>query len=103
MGNSLVKQIDFVESMHKHAEKKGDSELEKQLEILRNEFLDLLEDCAIEPFTFPAGTVIDTEVRNRIQVVGGEIKGACSVVRRNRPARLPLPSRRRPDHDRPKG
>jgi molecular chaperone GrpE (heat shock protein) len=99
VGNSLVKRIDFVELMLKHAEKKDDSELEKQLEILRNEFLDLLDDCAIEPFTFPAGAVIDTKVRNRIQVV----KGERSVVRRNRPARLPLPSRRRPDHDRPKG
>ena len=89
--------------MLKHAEKKGDSELEKQLEILRNGFLDLLDDCAIPPFTFPVGTVIDTEVRNRIQVVGGEVKGARSVVRRNRPAWLPLPPRRRPDHDRPKG
>lgn len=89
--------------MLKHAEKKGDSELEKQLEILRNGFLDLLDDCAIPPFTFPVETVIDTEVRNRIQVVGGEVKGARSVVRRNRPARLPLPPRRRPDHDRPKG
>jgi len=71
VGNSLVKRIDFVELMLKHAEKKDDSELEKQLEILRNEFLDLLDDCAIEPFTFPAGAVIDTKGRNRIQVVKG--------------------------------
>lgn len=80
VGNSLIKQIDFVESMLKHAEKKGDGELEKQLQILRNEFLDLLDECAIEAFVFSPGTVIDTEVRNRIQIVGGEVKGDRSVV-----------------------
>jgi len=100
--NFLVKQIDFVESMLKYAEKKGDSELEKLLEILRNEFLHLLDDCAIGRFTFPAETVIDTEVRNRIKVVGGEVRGALSFVAETVP-RGYLPSRRRPDHDRPKG
>lgn len=80
VGRSLVQQIDFLESMIKAAVKKGDSETEGQLQILRKEFLALLGECSVEAFEFASGTVIDSDVRSRIRIVGGEVKGERSVV-----------------------
>lgn len=80
VGKSLVQQIDFLESMIKAAVKKGDRQSEDQLQILRKEFVALLGECSVEAFEFASGTVIDSDTRNRIQIVGGEVKGERSVV-----------------------
>lgn len=80
VGKALVRQIDFLESMLKTATKKGDQDTAGQLEILRKEFTALLRECSVEAFAFSAGTVIDSGIRNRIRIVGGEVQGERSFV-----------------------
>lgn len=80
IGKAIVKRIDFLDAMIKSSEKKGDEDMSGQLEILRRDFIDLLGECSVEAFEYPAGTVVDSEIRRCIQVVGGSSSGERTVI-----------------------
>ncbi|MDF1825821.1 MAG: hypothetical protein P1U68_14335 [Verrucomicrobiales bacterium] len=71
VGKGIVRQIDFLDTMMKSAEKKGDSDTANQLALLRKEFEGLLKECAVEAFDFPPETIVSAVMRGQIQIVGG--------------------------------
>ncbi|MEM7599999.1 MAG: hypothetical protein AAF357_01130 [Verrucomicrobiota bacterium] len=74
IGKGIVRQIDFLDSMIKSAEKKNDSDTTNQLALLRKEFVGLLNECSVEPFDYAPDTVVAAEMRTRIQIIGGSTR-----------------------------
>lgn len=80
VGRSIVKRIDLLEDMIRHAAKRRDAALEEQLTLLRTDFLDLLRECSVEAFTFVDGDIVTSEVRGEIRIVGGQAVGKQTVI-----------------------
>lgn len=74
VGKGIVRQIDFLDTMMKSAEKKGDSDTKNQLALLRKEFEGLLKECAVEAFEYSPETIVSAEMRSRIQIIGGSTR-----------------------------
>ncbi|MDF1659912.1 MAG: hypothetical protein P1U58_20020 [Verrucomicrobiales bacterium] len=74
VGKGIVRQIDFLDTMIKSAEKNGDSDATNQLALLRKEFEGLLKECAVEAFDYAPETVVAAEMRSRIQIIGGSTR-----------------------------
>ncbi len=54
------------------AEKKKNETLLNQLALFRDEFEALLKECPVKPFPFESETIVSSEIRSRIHIVGGE-------------------------------
>jgi hypothetical protein len=71
IGNSLVKSIDLLEVVLRSGERQSSESMLGQLALLKGDFQGLLGSCSYLAFSYEAGTVVDGEVRARIQIVGG--------------------------------
>jgi len=71
IGNSLVKSIDLLEVVLRSGERQSRESLLGQLGLLKGDFQGLLGSCSYLAFSYDAGTLVDGEVRSRIQIVGG--------------------------------
>lgn len=80
IGRGIIKQIDLVDSMEKASRKRGEEENVRQLGMLRGEFLAMLSHCSMERITYEPGTVVDSTIRTRIQIVGGSVSGERTLV-----------------------
>ncbi|MEM9018787.1 MAG: hypothetical protein AAGC68_17395 [Verrucomicrobiota bacterium] len=72
IGKGIVKRVDFLDAMITSSAKRKEKETVKQLELLRRDFVELLEQCFVEPFEFAPGTPVSAMMRTRIQIVGGK-------------------------------
>lgn len=71
IGNSLVKSIDLLEVVLRSGERQSRESMLGQLALLKGDFQGLLGSCSYLAFSYDAGTIVDGEVRSRIQIVGG--------------------------------
>lgn len=71
IGNSLVKSIDLLEVVLRSGERQSRENLLGQLGLLKGDFQGLLGGCSYLAFSYEAGTLVDGEVRARIQIVAG--------------------------------
>lgn len=71
IGNSLVKSIDLLEVVLRSGERQSRESMLGQLALLKGDFQGLLGSCSYLAFSYDAGTIVDGEVRARIQIVGG--------------------------------
>lgn len=71
IGNSLVKSIDLLEVVLRSGERQSRESMLGQLGLLKGDFQGLLGSCSYLAFSYDAGTLVDGEVRARIQIVGG--------------------------------
>lgn len=80
VAKAIVKRLDQLDAMIKNAAKRNDDEMAGQLALFRDEMISLLRECSVEKFEFAPGALVDTEMRSRIQIVGGESKGGPSKI-----------------------
>lgn len=80
VAKAIIERLDQLDAMIKSAAKRNDDDMAGQLELFRDEMIGLLRECEVEKFEFAPGAVVDTEMRNRIQIVGGEAKGGPSKI-----------------------
>lgn len=71
IGNSLVKSMDLLEVVLRSGERQSRESMLGQLGLLKGDFQGLLGSCSYLAFSYDAGTLVDGEVRARIQIVGG--------------------------------
>jgi hypothetical protein len=71
IGNSLVKSIDLLEVVLRSGERQSRESMLGQLGLLKGDFQGLLGGCSYLAFSYDVGTLVDGEVRARIQIVGG--------------------------------
>ncbi|MDF1851124.1 MAG: hypothetical protein P1U85_09840 [Verrucomicrobiales bacterium] len=71
VGKGVIRQIDRLDSMIEAAEKKRGGNEAEPLRLIRDEFTALLSECSITPYEFDEGIPVTTEMRKRIQIIGG--------------------------------
>lgn len=80
VGRALVKRIDLLDDMVRHAARRRDSRVEEQLSLLRRDLVELLRECSVESFHFSDGDVVTADMRREIQIVGGKAVGERTVI-----------------------
>lgn len=71
VGNALVKNIEMLEFILKGGERQDKDELVRQIGLIKNDFQSLLGNCSFRPYEYAPGTIVETGIRNRIQIVEG--------------------------------
>ena len=91
----LIKRLDLIDLLiQKYSSTEANGNVEKQLLTLRCSFEDILAQHGVVPYSVPAGTEVDMDLRHRISVVESNVtrtKAKAKVVASFRPGFLYQP------------
>lgn len=80
IGNALVTNLDRLETVLRSGEHQTRESMLEQLALVRDDLGQLFDDCAFRRFEFEPGTLVDSSIRSRIQIVAGSSGGGPTRI-----------------------